>query len=480
MILGAFSVLILSTQFVKFIGNEFSPSTDANEINITARAPMGSVYAKSESIAKEIEQRLTKFPEVKSTIVKIGDKGLQNINIKVSLVDVKERKISDKKLAQKILPALADIADTEIQIRAGESIGGSAISADITLNIHGEDDAKRLAYANQIIDKINHLDEVQSAVLAQQVPANEIRFIPDDEKMNFWGVKNAQAGSTLRTALFGNDTYKYKEKGDEYPIVLEFEKQFKKQSMFDSVYVNSRKGMVALSQLGSLENVPATSNIYRIDKSRITEIDINLGKSTIGPVQDKIQSYLDTIDWEPGYGASFGGMSEIQSETTGEIGQAFLLATILTFMLLAAIMNSFVHPFTIATSIITSFAGVFTVLFLSGASLNVGAMLAFIMLVGLVVNNNILVLQPTVARIQRGEDARSALWDEMMDRKRMIWMTTIAVVAGMIPQLWSNDGLKVAMGAVMIGGMCASLVWTFTLTPALFFVMEKLRRAIQR
>ena len=316
--------------------------------------------------------------------------------------------------------------------------------------------------------------------MAQQTPSNEIRFIPDTEKMNFWGVKNSQAGSTLRTALFGNDNYKYKEKGDEYPIILEFEKQFKKQSMFDSVYVNSQKGMVALSQLGILENVPATSNIYRLDKNRVTEIDINIGKSTVGPVQAQIQKQLDMINWEPGYGASFAGMSEIQDESTAEIAQAFLLATILTFMLLAAIMNSFIHPFTIATSIITSFAGVFVVLFLSGASFNVGAMLAFIMLVGLVVNNNILVLEPTVARVQQGENAQKVLWEELMDKKRMIWMTTIAVVAGMIPQLWSNDGMKVAMGAVMIGGMCASLIWTFTLTPSLFFVMEKLRKRIYR
>ena len=475
---GALVALILSSQLMNFVGNEFSPSTDANEITITARAPMGSVYAKSESIAKEIDARLKQFPEIESTTIKIGDKGLQNLSIKVSLVDVSKRNISDKKLAQKILPTLSDITDAEIQIRAGENISSSAISSDMVLNIYGEDDAKRESYANQIIDAVNQIDEVQSAVMAQQTPANEIRFIPDDEKMNFWGVKNAMAGSTLRTALFGNDTYKYKEKGDEYPIILEFEKQFKKQSMFDSVYVNSHKGMVALSQLGQLEDVPATSNIYRVDKNRVTEIDINIGKSTIGPVQNKIQTYLDTIDWESGYGASFAGMSEIQSETTGEIAQAFLLATILTFMLLAAIMNSFIHPFTIATSIITSFTGVFIVLFLSGASLNVGAMMAFIMLVGLVVNNNILVLEPTVARVQRGEDAKKVLWAELMDKKRMIWMTTIAVVAGMIPQLWSNDGMKVAMGAVMIGGMCASLLWTFTLTPAIFFIMEKLRKKL--
>ena len=477
-IIGAFVILLLSVRLTGYIGNEFSPSTDANEITITARAPMGSVYAKSEAIAREIDKRVKEFPEVESTTIKIGDKGLQNINIKVGLVDLKKRDISDKKLAQKMLPALSDIVDAEIQIRAGESMG--TFSSDMVLNIYGEDDGKRANYAKQIIDMVNNIDAVQSAVLAQQIPANEIRFLPDDEKMNFWGVKNSQAGSTLRTALFGNDNYKYKEKGDEYPIILEFEKQFKKQSMFDSVYVNSKKGMVALSQLGTLENVPATSNIYRLDKSRVTEIDINIGKSTTGPVQAQIQKHLDSINWEPGYSASFAGMSEIQEESTAEIAQAFLLATILTFMLLAAIMNSFIHPFTIATSIITSFAGVFVALFLSGASLNVGAMLAFIMLVGLVVNNNILVLEPTVARVQKGEDAQKVLWEEMMDKKRMIWMTTIAIVAGMVPQLWSADGMKVAMGAVMIGGMCASLIWTFGLTPSLFFVMEKLRKRIYK
>ena len=479
-ILGAFVILIMSAQLMKFVGNEFSPSTDANEITITARAPMGSVYAKTESIAKDIEQRISQFPEVKSTTIKIGDKGLQNISVKVTLVDVDKRGISDKKLAQKMLPVLSDIVDSEIQIRAGENMSGAGISSDMVLNIYGPDDSKRNEYARQIIETVNNIDAVQSAVLAQQTPNNEIRFIPNSEKMNFWGVKNATAGATLRTAIFGNDSYKYKENGDEYPMVLEFDKQFKKQSMFDSVYVNSHKGMVALSQLGELQNVPATSNIYRIDKNRVTEIDINIGKSTVGPVQAQIQKELDKIDWEYGYGASFAGMSEIQSESTSEIAQAFLLATILTFMLLAAIMNSFVHPFTIATSIITSFAGVFVMLFLSGASMNVGAMLAFIMLVGLVVNNNILVLEPTVQRVQRGEDAKTVLWSELMDKKRMIWMTTIAVVAGMLPQLWSNDGLKVAMGAVMIGGMIASLIWTFTLTPSLFFVMEKLRKKVQK
>ncbi len=474
----ALLVLYGSMQLMGFVGNEFSPSTDADEIGITARTPMGATYEKSESVAKQIEEKLATFPEVEAVSVKIGDQGLQNIDIKVELVDRADRSKSDKTLAREMLPKLSEIPDVEIQISAGAV--SSASTADLVLDIRGEDSALREAYATQALELINQIPEVQTAVRAQQVPNNELQFIPDEDKMNFWGVQNSYAGTTLRTALFGNDSYDYKESGEEYPIILEFARPFKTAEMFDNVYVNSQKGMVPLSDLGEISVVPATPNINRIDKNRVTELNINIGKSTMGAVQVKIEEALSTIDWAEGYGYSFGGMSEVQGETTSEIGRAFLLAIILTYMLLAAIMNSLAHPFTIATSILTSFAGVFALMFLSGASMNVGAMLAFVMLVGLVVNNNILVLEPTINRVAAGEDMKSALWTELNDKRGMILMTSIAVITGMIPQLWSVDGMKVAMGAVMIGGMFASLIWTFTLTPALFFVIERARQKLSR
>ena len=440
---------------------------------------MGATYEKSAEIAKQIEEKLKDFDDVTAVSVKIGDRGLQNMAIKLTLKDISERSVSDKELARQILPVLSEIPDVELQVHAGQAISSGAVSADIVLNVFGADDEKRTAYANQILDMINDIPEVQSAVLAQQKPGYETQFVPDQEKMNFWGINNSYAGMTLRTALYGNDDYKYKENGEEYPIILEFAEPFKTKGMFENLFVNSQKGMVPLSELGSIQVVPATPDISRIDKNRITEIDINIGKSTMGPVQKKIEAALAKIDWESGYGTEFGGMSEIQEETTTEIGNAFLLAVILTYMLLAAILNSLAHPFTIATSIISSFTGVFILLFLSGASMNVGAMLAFVMLVGLVVNNNILVLEPTIVRVSQGERPYEALWTELKSKQSMVLMTSIAVMAGMVPQLWSTDGMKVAMAAVMIGGMFASLVFTFVLTPALFFLVERGREKVK-
>ena len=465
--------LVLSFGLLGFVGNEFSPSVDNNQISITARTPQGSTFEKSENVARMIEDKLSKFKEIKSTSVKIGERGVQNISIKVELEDRSKRGVSDKRLVQKILPSLSDIPDVEIRAKAGEGMGGS--SSDLVLNVFGDDNEKREKYAKEILNIINSISEIQSVVFAAQDANNEIKFISDDKKMSFWGVKNSYAGMTLRTAIYGNDSYKYKEGGKEYPIVFEFAKPFVSYDMFDEVYVNSYKGLVALSSLGEIKIEKATPNIYRSNKSRITEIDINLGKSTIGPVQKKIERKLSKFKFEEGYGYKFSGMSEIQSETNSEMGTAFILATVLTFMLLAGIMNSLIHPVTIASSIITSFIGVFVMLFLSGSSINIAALLAVVMLVGLVVNNNIIVLEPTIQRIRNGEDVYKALSNEFKDKKNMIFMTSIAIIAGMLPQLFSSDGSKQSMAAVMIGGMLASLLLTFFLTPAIFFTFEKIR-----
>ena len=150
----ALIAFIASVMLMKFVGNEFAPSTDANEITVTARTPMGSTFEKSQDVAIQIENALKQFPEVSATTVKIGERGLQNISVTVELVDVSERNISDKRLAQKMLPTLAEIPDAEIQIRAGEARSNS-VSADLVLNVYGEDDALRESYANQIIDIAN-------------------------------------------------------------------------------------------------------------------------------------------------------------------------------------------------------------------------------------------------------------------------------------------------------------------------------------
>ena len=188
----ALIIFILSIIPMIWVGNEFQPSVDIDEIKIIARAPANSSFIQSEQIAKQLEEKLSQFSEIKSVSVKIGERGVQNIKMRVELIPRSERNISDKLIAQKILPKLSEVPDVEIQVRAG--ISSDSVVADMVLNISGDDDIKREAYTDQVIQALNQIPEIQSVVRAQQSPGDEIRFIPDNEKMSFWGIKNATAG----------------------------------------------------------------------------------------------------------------------------------------------------------------------------------------------------------------------------------------------------------------------------------------------
>ena len=169
------------------------------------------------------------------------------------------------------------------------------------------------------------------------------------------------------------------------------------------------------------------------------------------------------------------GDSEYQAETNREIGKAFMLAVILTYMLLSALMNSGTYSLSIMLSVLTSFIGVFFALFFLGQSMNIASMLGMVMLVGLVVNNAILLLDYTMLKMKEGVPVREALWLGASVKFRAIIMTSLAIVLGVLPQLTSISPLKQSMGAVVIGGMLGSIVFTFIFTPLAFWYIDRLR-----
>ena len=164
------------------------------------------------------------------------------------------------------------------------------------------------------------------------------------------------------------------------------------------------------------------------------------------------------------------------AESTREIGTAFMLAVVLTYMLLVAILNSYIHPLTIVSGIFTSFVGVFYALFFLDFSINIGSMMAMVMLVGLAVNNAILLLDETLIKLDEGLGIKEALWFSIENRFRPILMTSIAVIAGALPQIFDPAITKASMGGVIIGGMLASVLFTFVLIPLVFYFLESMKR----
>jgi HAE1 family hydrophobic/amphiphilic exporter-1 len=241
------------------------------------------------------------------------------------------------------------------------------------------------------------------------------------------------------------------------------------------INVISKYGLQPITTLGKLERKKAVPTIRRRDRQRIIQIDGFLSKSTAGIVQAELDKGFEKIDFKPRHGYRYAGNAEYQEESQRETSKAALIAMILTFMLLAAILNSFLHPFTIASSIVTSFTGVFLIMFLTNSSVNVASMLSMVMLIGLAVNNAILILDTTMRRQSEGHPLIESIWFGIENKFRAVLMTSIAIIFGVLPQLRSINGGKASMGAVIAGGMIGSLVFTFLMIPLIYYYLEKLK-----
>lgn len=471
------SIILISTFFcLKYIGNEFMPSSDQNVISADIDLPQGSTINKTLSIVKDIEDIIKTVPEVESYLSYAGIDSAEKASVTVNLIPYKTRKRTDMKIINSLIPVAAGIPGAEIGFTRVMAQGGSLFGGDVSINLSGKDYETMIDISKKMKEIMLKTGYFRSVNSSYKTPKEEIRFIPDDNKMITAGVYNSLVGDVIKFSVSGNTDNLYKEKGQEYKINIELDDIYKKTvDDIKNIPVMSKDGLLAISRLGKVIKKQGYSTIMRRNKKRVIQIDGYLSKSTSGQVQIILDEEFKAINLPEGYGYEYIGMAEMQEESAREISKAFLLAVIFTYMLLVSIMNSFRYPFVILTSVLTAFVGVFFILFFLEFSINIGSMMAMVMVVGLVVNNAILMLDYTLGRINEGKEVREALWLGASVKFRAILMTSLAVIFGALPQIFDQFEGKASIGAVIIGGMLASIFFTFFLIPVLFRYASKIR-----
>jgi HAE1 family hydrophobic/amphiphilic exporter-1 len=456
-----------------YIGNEFMPSDDEDKIIINVVMSQGSTIERTGAVIERIEKRLEQIPEKKSVLARIGDNGAENASITLDLVSSKQRKRSDMDIVNELIPFMAVVPDAEISmVRSG--LGGG--ESDVTINVFGLDYAAIVALSGKMKAIMEQSGYFRSVSSSYKTPKQEIQFIPDQKELIHYGVSGAAVGSVIRASVYGDDTNIYKEQGEEYDINVELNDAYAEEfADIQGIAVISRQGLVPITRLGMLKYSKALPTIWHRDKERVIQLSGDLSKGTLGDVTEILDKEFAALSFEEGYRYAYSGDFEHQAESQQEIGRAFLLAVILTYMLLAAIMNSGLYPVAIMMTVVTSFIGVFLALFFSGDSINVLSLMGIVMLVGLVVNNAILMLDYTLRKMSEGVPVKEALWLGASVKFRAILMTSLAIVLGVVPQMSALMAGKRAMGSVMIGGMLASIVFTFVFVPVVFWYIERFR-----
>ncbi|MDD0851530.1 efflux RND transporter permease subunit [Halobacteriovorax sp. GB3] len=458
----------------KHLGSEFVPKSDRDNFFVSVVMPDGTPVERSGEVIEEIEKIVNTYSEVDSTLANIGYDGEEKARLTVNLIPADQRKRSYKDLIDDVLPKLTKIPEAEIILSGGERSASN--QGDVTIDVRG-DDFKSMSEAaekmKQIMAETGYFGAIESSF---RVPKMEIRFSPDPKKVIGQRLTNVQVGSVIRALVNGNDNAVYKEGGEEYDINVTLAPDFKGNiEDFDRFLIHGKDGLIPISSLGKIDFTEATSPLKRRDKSRIIQLNGYLVKSTSGAVMGELTKKFEEAKFPDTVSYAYTGTAENQEESSRELGKAFMLAVVLTYMLLVAILNSFVFPLSIGSSIVTSFLGSFLLMFYTEQSMNIGSMMAMVMVVGLAVNNAILLIEFAQQKLSEGLDIKEALWLGAKEKLKPILMTSIAIIAGTLPQLFSLDKMKSAMGAVVIGGMIGSIVFTYFLVPVVHYVVYKIK-----
>ncbi|GAB2775570.1 efflux RND transporter permease subunit [Rhabdobacter roseus] len=470
-----------------FIGAAFMQQSDRGELNVQLElAPTASVY-QTNRVAQQVEKLLLNKPEVTKVFSNIGysSTGLgttSNSNLAdltVQLVDKKERSFSAEEFGVEIQKEILQIPGVKVTV-APTSITGNANQAPIQIAIKGTDLPTIRQVAAQVKDLVVTVPGTQNVEYSVDDPKPEVAVNLDRQKMADLGINASEVGIALQTAFRGDDRTKFKQNGNEYDIMISLD-QFDRSNVNDIrrlTFVSNKGQSFELSQFASVAETMGESVLQRID--RLSSISVNaqvVGRPT-GSVGNDIKAKMQSVQLPEGVSVAYLGQLEQQSDAFGSLGQALVLGILLIYLIMVALYESVVYPFVVLFSIPVALVGALLALALTMESLTIFSIVGMIMLLGLVAKNAILIVDFTNQLKEEGLALTEALVEAGKERLRPILMTTIAMVAGMLPiALASGDGAEVKNGMawVIIGGLTSSLILTLLLVPSAYYVVDKIK-----
>jgi HAE1 family hydrophobic/amphiphilic exporter-1 len=485
------AVAIAITIQVLFVGGEFMPRQDEGIASVTLELPPGTPITRTEKVVARAESLLRQVPEVTDVLTQIGG-GAQGFSLIGSGVNTAQIQVTVKsdRPTETIIPRLrerlAALPDADVTVALSETMGGGA--APFQVLVKGPDQSRLEALGEQATGIVSHIPGLVEVRNTIEDPRPEIAFHPNREVMREYGLTVGQVGGVLRTSIEGAIPGEYREAGDERDIRVRLAEDARARTdQLATLQIHTPVGMVPVGAIGDLETTTGKTTIQRYDKQRTVRVDAYLAGGSLSEAARLTTAALDSVGSPPGYSYQITGDFEAYQDSLREMLKALVLAVILTYVVLAMLLESYVHPVTIMITLPLGVVGVALALFLTGTSINIFSMMAIIMLVGIVVNNAILILDYAQQLRREGKSVVDALLQAAPARLRPILMTNIAIAIALLPQaLGSGAGsfFRKPMAIVTMGGVLGSAVFTLLLIPVIYEKLDRigdvLRRQVKR
>ncbi len=490
---AAAALFVAAFPLMKLVGVEFVPEADNNELYVQFHTPVGSSLQFTEDKLRQVEAALREFEGVQMTYGTINTGVAQGRNyatVFALLADRDERPLSVQAMRKPARERLARIAGVTVTDLG--NLNAVSSGKPIQISIQGQDAAVLDRLATQVMQAIGAVNaqlghagivevDTSSKPAKPTVSAEIDRPLASD-----LGISVAQVSAALRPLLAGDAVTTWRAPDDENYDVRVRLPRGDRSSVADlerlaltstRVDPDGSPRMVALRQVAEFRQGLGPTQINRKALARETLIAANVEGIAAGSAGALLQQQLEAIELPPGYRFETGGSNRDMAESFGYALQALVLAVLFIYMILASQFGSFVQPIAIMASLPLSLIGVVLALLAWRSTLNMFSMIGFIMLMGLVTKNAILLVDFANQARAGGMERTRALLRAAEIRLRPILMTTLAMVFGMLPlALGSGQGAeqRAPLAHAVIGGVLASTLLTLLVVPVLYSVLDDL------
>ena len=469
-------LVVLSLGLGPRIGGSFVNEIDRGEITVRLEFPTHYSLAATEERVRQAEARLADLPELKNVLSTIGkvqgivgqaSEGVYLGQIQLKFSERDQRAIPIDDLLDQVRGRMADYTDCIVGVFQPSAIGG--ISTPIEYFLYGDD----LETLDRLGTELQAWAEAEGTFVNMDTTVRagkpKIRITPRRTELADMGIPAVGVGMALRGNIEGLEAGTYTEGDRNYDIVVKFEEMAGREQIRQFLLPGRPGDSFLLGNVADLEDTTMPIQILRRDKRRVCKVSGD-SREAIGIAAAKLAAQARRM-LPSGYDAKFAGDIERMEETATGMGEAGITALVLVILTLAAIMESWRQPFLILLTVPLALIGYMWALYLFGESFSLFVMMSAVMLIGIVVNNAILILDQFNVHVAEGVPRHEAMVRAAVERFRPIVMITLAAVLGMLPMAMGRGigaELRTGVGIASAGGIFASGVLTMLVVPVLY------------
>ncbi|MFN3534542.1 MAG: efflux RND transporter permease subunit, partial [Desulfatiglandales bacterium] len=489
-------VFVFSLSLVPFLSTSLFPKVDTGDVEIRFRLQEGTRIEETHKVVNSMLEEIDRIVrpeemrhsyafdgETKEGIgVALGFEQGPNVgSIGFKLVHKDQRGRSAEDVASALRERVREIPGiTKIKVRATDPITSILMGAGkpISVELQGPDMEELMGFARRLKAQMEKVPGLVDIEISQKDPRPEIWVEVDRQKAAQLGLNLYTVGWTVRNYFYGVDPTEFREAGDKWDIFTRLTERDKDRLLnLPEVPIYTQDGRaIKLKNIARIVQGSGPIEIERKNRQRIIKVEADTYKRSLGAATQDVKKRLSEMDIPKGISIHFGGEVEEQGKVFKDLTILLIMGIALVYMVMASLFGNLKDPFIIMFSVPFAFSGVIFAFFVTKTTLGIMSFMGVVMLVGIVVNNAIVLLDYTHLLQKRGLPLGEAVAQAGRDRLRPVLMTTLTTIFGMLPMAVSKSVGAEAwnpLGITMLGGLSVSTLVSLIIVPTVYYLSEK-------